>query len=65
MCHRHELLAHFPLLVDVLRTEALGIHLEEFHRLLRMAARHIVERRGGYVVGLALTDEGVVLEQIL
>jgi hypothetical protein len=30
-----------------------------------MNARDIVERRGGDVVGLALADERVVLEQIL
>jgi hypothetical protein len=49
----------------MLRTEALGVHLEELHRLLWMSTRHIVEGRGGDVVGLALADKRVVLEQIL
>ena len=42
-----------------------GIHFEEIDRLLGMLASDIVEGTGGDVVGLALSNQRVVLKQIL
>lgn len=53
------------LLTRMLWFEFSGIHFEEVDRLLWMLASNIVEGTGGDVVGLALSNQGVVLEQIL
>lgn len=53
----------FGLLGD--RLDLRLIHLEEVNGLGRVLTRDIMECGGGDVVGLALSDQAVVLEQVL
>jgi hypothetical protein len=52
------------LLLRMLRKEALGVHLEELGRLRRMTSREIMKRHGRDVVGLALANKRVVLQNV-
>ena len=45
--------------------ELLSVQLEELRRFGRMLARHVMEGHGRDVVGLALTYQSIVLEEIL
>lgn len=45
--------------------EAISIHLEELGWLGWMAPGYIMEGQGGDVVGLALANQSIILEQIL
>lgn len=49
----------------LLGTQLMAIHAEEFGGLGRLLASNVVEGRGDDVVGLALADQAVVLEEIL
>lgn len=43
----------------------MAVHAEELRRLGRRLTGDVAESRGGNVVGLALADQAVVLEQVL
>lgn len=49
----------------LLGAQLMAVHAEELGRLGRLLAGNVVEGRGGDVVGLALADQAVVLEEIL
>ncbi len=53
------------LLACMIWLEFSGIYFEEVRRLLRVLAGDIMESTGGNVVGLALSDQRIVLKQIL
>lgn len=55
----------FTFFVTTFGMELLCVGLEEIRRLLWVPTRHIMESCGRYVVGLAFTDQGVVLKKVL
>ena len=55
----------FTLFMATFGMELLCVSLEKVWRLLWMATGDIMESRGGDVVGLAFTNQGVVLEKVL